>query len=152
MVRIIISSTTKSASNGRIPSLPGSPSGFRMMTVGGTRCMETKKCKSEKTYIFLLLYLKVCDFSFILKFSISSLSAIFSLSQIYDFCFREIFAVEDESAVRHILSSEIAHLDCAPGTALSHLDDRRNVGFLVDGDNQFLYRTPLVLSNQVNLI
>ena len=97
-------------------------------------------------------YLKVCDFSFISKFSISSLSAIFSLSQIYDFCFREIFAVEDESAVRHILSSEIAHLDCAPGTALSHLDDRRNVGFLVDGDNQFLYRTPLVLSNQVNLI
>ena len=29
-----------------------------MMTVGGMKCMETKKCKSEKTYIFLLLYLK----------------------------------------------------------------------------------------------
>ena len=82
-----------------------------------------------------LLYLKVCDFSFILKFSISSLSAIFSLSQIYDFCFREIFAVEDESAIRYILSSEIAHSNRAPGTALSHFDDRRNVGFLVDGDN-----------------
>lgn len=118
----------ESASNGRIPSLPGSPSGFRMMTVGGTRCMETKNVSLKRLTFFV------------------------ALSQIYDFCFREIFAVEDESAVRHILSSEIAHLDCAPGTALSHLDDRRNVGFLVDGDNQFLYRTPLVLSNQVNLI
>ena len=74
------------------------------------------------------------------------------LSQVNDFCFRIILAVEFESVVGYALGLEVAHGDSAPTAALAHLYLRWHVGFLVDGEDEFLHRALLVLCHQLHLV
>ena len=77
---------------------------------------------------------------------------IFTLSQVHNLSLRKVLAVEDEGAVGNTLRLEVAYRNGTPSIALTHLDLRRDITLLVDGENQLLHRALLVLCHQANLI